>query len=248
MPVIALTDEELAALDGGPDGSPVAPQPWLDAQDEASRQVICQVALRGLTARGIVVPAGAGEDGRDLVAIHQNLRAALSMRHSALALVLAQRQAGAECAYRVLFLHEDAAVLEEDVTHRGLHRLSVMDAAAAAERLATFVDPMGAAGDQRPKPARTVSLADVAGGAGIPDVGAARFVTMVGRLARPEPNGGAEPAERRLTVYALPDRVVVAEPALTDTGEAGLTMSAVGAAALERRLAALLHAAPSEAG
>src|SRR5215469_13697709 len=108
VPVITLTDEELAALDGGPTAPPVAPRPWLDQQDETSRELVCQVAFRGLAARGIVMPTGTVDDGgRGVVAMHQDLRAVLLMRHSALALVAARRQGDGESADRVLFLHED---------------------------------------------------------------------------------------------------------------------------------------------
>jgi hypothetical protein len=249
VPVIALTDEELAALDGGPGAPPVAPRPWLDQQDEASRELVCQVALRGLAARGIVVPTGDVEDGRrSVVAMHQDLRAVLLMRHSALALVAAQRQGNAESTHRMLFLHDDGAVLEEEVTPHGVHRLTVTCAATAAERLATFVDPSGAAGEQRQESARTVSLADVAAGDGLPRLDGVQFLTLVGRLTAPAPDGADAPAARRLTVYALPDRVVVAEPAVLDSGEAGLTLTAVGAAPLVQRLAALLDVSPAEGG
>ena len=126
VPVIALTDEELAALDGGPSAPPVAPRPWLDQQDDACRELLCQVALRSLATRGIVVPTGAVEDGgRGVVAMHRDLRAALLMRHSALALVAAQRQTAAETVHRMLFLHEGGAVLEEDVSPHGVHRLKI---------------------------------------------------------------------------------------------------------------------------
>jgi hypothetical protein len=247
VPVIALTDEELAALDGGPGAPPVAPRPWLDQQDEASRELVCQVAFRGLAARGIVVPTGAVENGgRAVVAMHQDLRAVLMMRHDALALVAARRQGTDESADRVLFLHEDGAVLEEDVSPHGVHRLTVTCAATAAERLAAFVDPAGAAGERRPEPTRPVSLAEVAAGDGLPRVDDVRYLTLVGRLTAPAFEGAALPDVRRLTVYALPDRVVVAEPAALSSGETGLTLAAVGAAALRARLAALLDAAPAQ--
>jgi len=247
VPVIALTDEELAALDGGPGAPPVAPRPWLDRQVESSRELVCQVALRGLAARGIVVPTGAVEDGgRSVVAMHQDLRAVLLMRHDALALVAARRQGTDESAHRVLFVHEDGAVLEEDVSPHGVHRLTVTSAAMAAERLATFVDPAGAADEQRQEPARPVSLAEIAAGDGLPRIDDVRYLTLVGRLTAPASEGAAPPDARRMTVYALPDRVVLAEPAVVGPGEAGLTLAVVGTAALRGRFAALLEVALAE--
>ena len=70
LPVIALTDEEIAALDGDLAARGPVPLPWLDTKDTAARELACQVALRGLAARRLVIPFGAaggeadGEAGR----------------------------------------------------------------------------------------------------------------------------------------------------------------------------------------
>ena len=63
LPVIALTDEEIAALDGDLAKRGPVPLPWLNGKDKAARELACQVALRGLAARRLVVPLG-GEVGR----------------------------------------------------------------------------------------------------------------------------------------------------------------------------------------
>jgi hypothetical protein len=65
----------------------VAPMPWLDDHDEPVREVALQVALRGLLARGLVTPGGA-----DTIIVHREIAAAIAMRHSWLAVVLAERR------------------------------------------------------------------------------------------------------------------------------------------------------------
>lgn len=233
-PVIALTDEELAGLDGGPQARPVAPQPWLDRQDEGNRELICQVALRGLAARGIVLP-DPDPSQRSVVAIHEDLRAVLVMRRSARAIVLAQRHTGTEYHTRMLYLHDDHAVLEDDISAGGLHGLTVMTTATAIQRLAELADPSSAAGRTPAGQPRLAKLADIAAGTGVPGIEDAQFVTTVGHLGPGEAN---KAAEQRLTVYALRDRVLLAEP-LTTEGQPGLNITDVSARDLRQRLGEL---------
>ena len=53
-PLPTLTDEEVVALDGVQHEQLVA-LPWLSAQD-ASKELMCAIALRGLLAKEIVYP------------------------------------------------------------------------------------------------------------------------------------------------------------------------------------------------
>jgi hypothetical protein len=243
VPVVTLTDEELAALDG-PRALPVAPQPWLEGQKVSGRMLACQVALRSLAARGIVLPTGldggAGGDGGALaVALHQDLRAVLAMRRSALGIVLAQRRSGTERQSRMLYLHE-GGVLEEDISAAGLHSLTVLSPARAGERLTSFTDPARVAGEGRGGQLRTVALTEIATGAGIAGLQGARYVTAVGRLAASSPAGQHE--EQRVTVYAHADRVVLAEPAATADGEHSLALTDVSDQELRQRMAAFTGA------
>jgi hypothetical protein len=246
VPVITLTDEELAALDG-PRALPVAPQPWLEGQKVSGRMLACQVALRSLAARGIVLPAGldaanagnagnAGDGGA--LPLHQDLRAVLAMRRSALGIVLAQRRTGAERQSRMLYLHEGGA-LEEDISAAGLHGLTVVSSVRAGERLASFTDPARVAGDDRAVRSHTVSLAEIATGADISGLRGARFVTAVGRLFT-GPDGQSE--EQRVTVYAHADRVVLAEPVTTAEGDHSLAFTEVSAHELGERMAGFVRA------
>lgn len=231
--VITLTDEELAALDGAPPGS-LAPQPWLAALDEPGRLLACQVALRGLAARGLAVPAGPGPGGSATVAIHEDLRAALDLRRTAPAVVTAQRRSGRGLDVRVLHLHH-GGLLEEGISPGGLHTLTVTTPSDAARRLAGFADPGPAAGDPPTQPPQIVPLADIAAGPGPSSLTGARYVTTVSRLNR----GTTPPHEQRLTIYALPGRVRTSELAATG-GPPALAITQLGGAQLRERLATLL--------
>jgi hypothetical protein len=242
LPVIALTDEEIAALDGDlADRGPV-PLPWLDEKDKASRELACQVALRGLAARRLVVPlgtegggAGGGEVGRGSIALRDDLRAVLAMRHSAHAVAFALRESDGRM--RLLYLGKSGA-LEEAISPGGLHGFTVVAHAAAADRLAAFADPEDAAvASLRPGPEtepRVLPLAEIARGAEIPAMAGARSVTMVTRLVF-----GSDAGEQRLTVYAKEAGVVVACPA-DASGAQALRFAEVSRSGLRERLADLL--------
>lgn len=240
LPLIALTDEEIAALGAGPADLGPVPLPWLAARDEAERELACQVALRGLAARRLVVPLGSDDkpggprDRQEYVALHDDLRAVLAMRHSAHAVLAALRQS--DQRMRLYYLGSTGA-LEEAISPGGLHGFTVVNHAVVAERLADFADPAGvaAAGPRsgREAPPRILSLADIAQGAKLP-VTDARSVTMVSELAFDGTAG-----EQRLTVYAKETGVIVASPAETD-GEQGLEFAEVTGPGLRDRVAALL--------
>ena len=239
--MIALTDEEVAALDGDLAGQGPVPLPWLAGKDKAARELACQVALRGLAARRLIVPLGpddgvaGGEDGREFIALRNDLRAMLAMRRSAHGVVFALRQN--DNRMRVVYLGTSGA-LEEAISPGGLHGFTVVTQAAAAERLAAFADPGGAAATS-PRPGqetepRVLSLAEIARGAELPGVADARSVTMVTRLVF-----GSDAGEQRLTVYAKEAGVVVACP-VDASGAPALRFAEVSQSGLRERLAALL--------
>jgi hypothetical protein len=242
LPVIALTDEEVAALDGDlADQGPV-PLPWLDRMDKASRELACQVALRGLAARRLVVPLGpegggvvGGVVGREFVALRDDLRAVLAMRRSAHAVAFALRESDGRM--RLLYLGTSGA-LEEAISPGGLHGFTVVARAAAAERLAAFADPEDAAAASlkpgRESEPRVLALAEIARGAEIPAMAGVRSVTMVTRLVF-----GSDAGEQRLTVYAKEAGVVVACPA-DASGAPALRFAEVSRSGLRERLADLL--------
>ena len=238
LPLIALTDEEIAALGAGPADLGPVPLPWLATKDEAERQLACQVALRGLAARQLVVPFGP-DGGRESVALHDDLRSVLAMRHSARAVICALRES--DQRMRLVYLGVTGA-LEEAISPGGLHGFTVLAHTAVAGRLAAFADPEEAAADVLPNgreaPPRILPLAEIAGGAQLPVTGA-RSVTMVERLVFGDADD--EQREQRLTVYARKADVVVASPVEAD-GEQALRFTEVTRAGLRDCVNGLLPA------
>jgi len=251
LPVIALTDEEIAALDGDLAARGPVPLPWLDTKDTAARELACQVALRGLAARRLVIPlgaaggeadgevgrgAGGGEVGREYIALQDDLRAVLAMRRSAHAAAFALRESDGRM--RLLYLGSSGA-LEEAISPGGLHGFTVVGYADAADRLAAFADPEDAAAAAvepgRDTEPRVLPLAEIARGAEIPAMAGVRSVTMVTRLVF-----GADAGEQRLTVYAKEAGVVVACPAEA-SGAPALRFTEVSKSGLRERLADLLR-------
>ena len=250
LPVIALTDEEIAALDGDLAARGPVPLPWLDTKDTAARELACQVALRGLAARRLVIPfgaaggeadgeagrgAGGGEAGREYIALQDDLRAVLAMRRSAHAAAFALRESDGRM--RLLYLGSSGA-LEEAISPGGLHGFTVVGYTDAADRLAAFADPEDAAAAAvepgRDTEPRVLPLAEIARGAEIPAMAGARSVTMVTRLVF-----GADAGEQRLTVYAKEAGVVVACPAEA-SGAPALRFTEVSKSGLRECLADLL--------
>ena len=252
LPVMALTDEEIAALDGDLAERGPVPLPWLDDKGKAARELACQVALRGLAARRLVIPLGAerdgkaeggeagrgaegGEVGREYIVLRDDLRAVLAMRRSAHAVAFALRESDGRM--RLLYLGTSGA-LEEAISPGGLHGFTVVARAAAAERLAAFADPEDAA-VASPEPGReseprVLPLAEIARGAEIPALTGVRSVTMVTRLVF-----GSDAGERRVTVYAKEAGVVVACPA-DASGAPALRFAEVSRSGLRECLADLL--------
>jgi hypothetical protein len=260
LPVIALTDEEIAALDGDLAERGPVPLPWLDGKDKAARELACQVALRGLAARRLVIPLGAerdgkaeggevgrgaegGEVGRGYIVLRDDLRAVLAMRRSAHAVAFALRESDGRM--RLLYLGTSGA-LEEAISPGGLHGFTVVARAAAAERLAAFADPEDAA-VVSPEPGReseprVLPLAEIARGAEIPALTGVRSVTMVTRLVF-----GSDAGEQRVTVYAKEAGVVVACPA-DASGAPALRFAEVSRSGLRECLADLLSIQEPVAG
>jgi hypothetical protein len=238
--VIALTDEELTVLDG-PQTDQVAPRPWYEQQDEQTRQVACVVALRGLAARGIALPSQVARNGDVTVALPDDVHAALAMRRAASVIVVAHQRVETGMQARVLYGQGPRLVLEEHVSGGGLHTFSVVPLGDAVDDLVTLVDPQGAAGEAD-APRRALTLSELAAGQdGLGELGDTRCVTVLGRVAL---GRQGEPVEQRVSVYALADRVEVADPRQLD-GSTILELGEVSRATLRSRLRALLDADPT---
>lgn len=260
--LLALTDEELTVLDSPNGRSSPTPRPWLDGCGEPAREAACQAALRGLAARGIVIPAALNQDGGVVIAMHSDITAALAMRRSADLIVCAVRQSAAgpqsgQDLTRMLFC-SSGSVIQEDISPIGLHGFLVTTPEDAARQLTELADPQDTGtdtGDSNPStggaPAtqgetvgwpRTVSLDDLAAGTAVPELDSARFVTTVGAAARPSGDTPAsETPNRPLTIYAFGDHLLVAE--LATTGEPAVTVTPATTSELHDRLRALFQPA-----
>lgn len=145
-PVVTLSDEQIAALDGYERRQFVA-LPWLDAHPE-QRRVAAAVALRGMIAGGQVLTRTARhEEGPRWRAVPE-ISGCLVLRRTAESFTTAERTVRTEAGPQVHRLHcysHPGGVLEEETTADGLHRFTVLRAEEATVRLAAFLDPAGLA-------------------------------------------------------------------------------------------------------
>ena len=145
-PIVTLSDEQIAALDGYERRQFVA-LPWLDAHPE-QRRVAAAVALRGMIAGGQVLTRTARhEEGPRWRAVPE-ISGCLVLRRTAESFTTAERTVRTEAGPQVHRLHcysHPGGVLEEETTADGLHRFTVLRAEEATVRLAAFLDPAGLA-------------------------------------------------------------------------------------------------------
>lgn len=142
-PLPTLTDEEVVALDGVQHEQLVA-LPWLSAQD-ASKELMCAIALRGLLVKELVYPVifeGDAEPSR----LHatDEITGALTLRRSGSSVVSVERTVSTGKRWLYSYLHDDGVLLEE-VDEGGLHGFTVITRDHLAQRLAEFIDPKKAA-------------------------------------------------------------------------------------------------------
>ncbi|MCW2567227.1 MAG: hypothetical protein JWN54_1324 [Mycobacterium sp.] len=206
--VVRLTDEEVALL-AGPDADELAPLPWLSTVPPEHRETALAVAARNLVVRGMALASPPQDGTGDVsVAVPEDVHAVLAARRAASTVVIAGRRAAGAPSTHILYVQGDDGVVEEHVTSGGLHMFTTGTLEAAIAALVAFVDPDGAAAHDGT--AVEIELADVAmGSVEAGPLGESRYVTVVSVVSL---SPGAEPAERRLSVYALPERVEVSEP------------------------------------
>lgn len=138
-----LTDEEVVALDGVQHEQIVA-LPWLSAQD-ASKELMCAVALRGLLAKELVYPViFEGETEPTRLHATEEITGALTLRRSGNSVVSVERTVSTGKRWLYGYVHEEGVLLEE-VDDGGLHGFTVVTRDQLVPRLAEFVDPKGAA-------------------------------------------------------------------------------------------------------
>lgn len=138
-----LTDEEVVALDGVQHEQIVA-LPWLSSQD-ASKELMCAVALRGLLAKELVYPViFEGETEPSRLHATEEITGALTLRRSGKSVVSVERTVSTGKRWLYGYVHEDGVLLEE-VDDGGLHGFTVVTRDQLVPRLAEFVDPKNAA-------------------------------------------------------------------------------------------------------
>jgi hypothetical protein len=144
--LVALTDEQLAALDGDQRIQFTA-TPWLDQQPE-QRGFAAHVGLRALLAAGRVREVTVAGSGEPRWQAAPDIAGCLVLRRTATRFTTAERTVQTEQGPQVHRLHHyvhDSGVLEEEVTAAGIHRFTPVRADQVAARLVAVVDPASVA-------------------------------------------------------------------------------------------------------
>jgi hypothetical protein len=153
VPLLDLTDEELAALDGHPDGLVVSP--YLEELEPAARDQAILTAFRSLVARGVVEgPTGEqvrqavrAADGAALtpvdVRMSEPLSQALTLRRVAPTVLCAQRTNAELSSWRYVHVVDDELALDEVVEPTGLHRFGLLRPADVPDALLDWLAPEG---------------------------------------------------------------------------------------------------------
>lgn len=211
--LLRLTDADLLAVDGM-EAPAVAPLLWLGKADRELQVFAADVARRGLAAHQI------NDD---------SLSRVLGMRRTAVAILIAQQRTAVAVAAVVVYVHRGGAALVEEVDGDGLHRFVATRVGTALTELRDWTTPLATAADVD-APTRSMSPQEWEDSAAAVLADARAVTVLAGVRAATE---AAE--QRRLTVYALPDRteVVEGDPEV-------LTATQVSRASLLDRLAALV--------
>lgn len=142
-----FTDEELIALDGIATDQ-LVPIPWITANAETiSTEHAASVALRGLIARQLVLPAemlaedwsDLGDDPRRLIAADP-VQGLITLRRSASSVVSFHRVVQESSHTLIHYGYENGRILEEEITQDGFHHFVVLPAAQAPQRALMLVD------------------------------------------------------------------------------------------------------------
>lgn len=201
--LVALTDEQLAALDGYA-RLQFAATPWLD-EHPAQRRFAAGVGLRALIAAGLV-SAVAAPGGDQRWTADPELAGCLVLRRTASLFTTAERTVQSPQGPEVHRLHyyvHDGGVLEEEVTALGIHRFTPLVSAQVNARLLAFVDPAGVAvGRGEPMQVRTSELAASPLAQRLAATRALTVFTLV---------TSADGGVRQTSVYATGDEVLVME-------------------------------------
>jgi hypothetical protein len=160
VPLLALTDEELQAIDPQALNSRVVVYPYLDELDDDQRHLATVVAFRGLAARDLVkgpdeaeveaaLAAASTPEASVAISVASDLHVILQVRRYATTVICAERttENGHDFAYWWLPDNDDA-VLEEFVEPKGLHRFRAVDRELVAEALWGYLNPLRVPGGE----------------------------------------------------------------------------------------------------
>lgn len=212
-----FTDEELTALDGLA-LEQLVPMPWMaDSAETVDARTAASIALRGLIARRLVLPAelladtweDLGDDPRRLYAVDP-LEGLLTLRRGFTALLTYQRMVSEQIHTVVQYLFEQDGILEEEITSDGYHHFFVLDRATAAEHALALIDQ-----DSVARADGEILTVRMSGIEADPEarslIGDTRALTVASLVTR---DGAAE----QLTFYATSDRVAVSRSTADPTG------------------------------
>lgn len=160
--VVALTDEQIAALDGYARRQFIA-EPWLE-EHPAQRRLAAGVALRALVAAEQVRLCTDEDTGAQRWRAVPGIAGCLVLRRTAEQFTTAERTvrtAQGPQVHRLHYYAHPAGVLEEEVTAAGIHRFTALTPAQAGSRLSAFLDPLGVpSGGGDPVRVRASALAE----------------------------------------------------------------------------------------
>lgn len=233
--LFALTDEQLAALDGYARPQ-FAASPWLD-EHPAQRRFAAGVGLRALIAAGTVSAVADPGGGRPQWRAEPELAGCLMLRRTAFLFTTAERTVQSPHGPEVHRLHyyvHESGVLEEEVTALGIHRFTPLRPSQVSARLLAFVDPAGVAvGRGEPMLLRTSELAASPLARRLASTRALTVFTLVTAT-----DGGV----RQASVYATEDEVLVMEALDPGTEDPRLEFRSVDSAELHALATVLVGA------
>lgn len=203
-----FTDEELIALDGL-DTVQLVPLPWVvDNEDSVERATAASIALRGLIARRLVLPAellaedwdDLGDDPRRLYAVDP-VQGILELRRRFTSLITFQRMVSEQIHTIVQYVYEGDTLLEEEITADGYHHFHVLPVDSAVDHAVTLLDQDEVAGEDGEPITLKMSAIEEHPELG-PVLSDTRALTVASLVTRA---GEAE----QLTFYATSDRTYV---------------------------------------
>ncbi|MCP2049035.1 UNVERIFIED_ORG: hypothetical protein J3D58_003107 [Paenarthrobacter nicotinovorans] len=210
-PLPTLTDEEVVALDGVQHEQLVA-LPWLSAQ-EANKDIMCAVALRGLLAKELVYPViFEGETAPSRLHATEEITGALTLRRSGSNVVSVERTVSTGKRWLYGYVHDEGVLLEE-VDEGGLHGFTVVTRDQLVPRLAEFVDPEHVAARDSDPALYTEAQFEAHAATALADTQAASNVVAFNSDTNEFPT---------VTVYTGPSGVHVLTPRVEGSQEPGL--------------------------